>query len=242
MADANKIILAVDCENSDPYKLCAVLGGLREAALRSTDSSSFTKLSKIILFDDVHTVDAWGILKNYVSVPIEHVETERVNDHKSLVDIQLTAGVAREHYVNRVDSVLLASSDSDFWGLIKSIPTARFMVLLEKEKYGSYLTEALDLNGVGYCIMDNFAGNTDAIKVGALNMGIQQYFDEHVEISLSDLVVELLDHLRINMTSKQQDIYYNRLVKNIRVTVQGGVVVLDYFGDFLFVSTPGHLE
>ena len=226
MAEANKIILAVDCENSDPYKLCAVLGGLREAALRSEDSSSFSKISKIILFDDVHTVDAWGILKNYVSVPIEHIETERVNDHKSLVDIQLTAGVAREHYANGVDSVLLASSDSDFWGLIKSIPTAKFMVLLEKEKYGSYLTEALDLNGVGYCIMDNFAGNTDAIKVGALNIGVQQYLDEHVEISLYDLVEELLDHLRINMTSKQQDIYYNRLVKNIKVVVKEGMLKL----------------
>ena len=75
--------------------------------------------------------------------------------------------------------------------------------------------------------MDNFAGNTDAIKVGALNMGIQQYFDEHVEISLSDLVVELLDHLRINMTSKQQDIYYNRLVKNIKVKVKEGVLKLE---------------
>ena len=57
-------------------------------------------------------------------------------------------------------------------------------------------------------------------------MGIQQYLDEHVEISLSDLVVELLDHLRINMTSKQQDIYYNRLVKNIKVVVKEGVLKL----------------
>ena len=100
------------------------------------------------------------------------------------------------------------------------------MVLLEKEKYGSYLTEALDLNGVGYCIMDNFAGNTDAIKVGALNMGVQQYLDEHVEISLYDLVEDLLEHLRITMTSKQQDIYYNRLVKNMKVAVKDGVLKL----------------
>ena len=28
----------------------------------------------------------------------------------------------------------------------------------------------------------------------------------------------------------------------VRVTVQGGVVILDYFGDFLLVSTSGHLE
>ena len=58
-------------------------------------------------------------------------------------------------------------------------------------------------------------------------MGIQQYLDEHAEISLSDLVVELLDHLRINMTSKQRDIYYNRLVKNIKVVVKEGVLKLE---------------
>lgn len=227
LVSANRIVLAVDCENSDPYKLCAVLGGLREAALRSDEPDSFSKIQKIILFDDVHTVDTWGILKNYVSVPIEHIETERVNDHKSLVDIQMTAGVAREHYANNVDSVLLASSDSDFWGLIKSIPTANFMVLLEKEKYGKCLIDTLDLNGVGYCIMDDFAGNTDAIKVGALNMGVREYLADRVEIDLAGLVENLMDEMRVNMTQKQKDAYYNRLVKNLKITIREGVLTID---------------
>ena len=227
LAAAGRIILAVDCENSDPYKLCAVLGGLKEAALRSDDPASFSKIQKIMLFDDVHTVDTWGILKNYVSVPIEHIETERVNDHKSLVDIQMTAGVAREHYANRVDSVLLASSDSDFWGLIMSIPTARFMVLLEKEKYGQRLIDALDLNGVGYCVMDDFAGNTDSIKVGALNMGVREYLADRVEIDLADLVENLMDEMRVNMTQKQKDAYYNRLLKNLKIVVKDGIMKID---------------
>jgi hypothetical protein len=48
-----------------------------------------------------------------------------------------------------------------------------------------------------------------------------------VEISLYDLVEDLLEHLRITMTSKQQDIYYNRLVKNIKVAVRDGVLKLE---------------
>ena len=36
LESCERIVLAVDCENSDPYKLCAVLGGLREAALHET--------------------------------------------------------------------------------------------------------------------------------------------------------------------------------------------------------------
>ena len=139
----------------------------------------------------------------------------------------MTAGVAREHYANRVDSVLLASSDSDFWGLIKSIPTARFMVLLEKEKYGQRLIDALDLNGVGYCVMDDFAGNTDSIKVGALNMGVREYLADRVEIDLADLVENLMDEMRVNMTQKQKDAYYNRLLKNLKIVVKDGIMKID---------------
>ena len=65
LESCERIVLSVDCENSDPYKLCAVLGGLREAALHSDDADSFSKLQKIILYDDVHTVDAWDILIDY---------------------------------------------------------------------------------------------------------------------------------------------------------------------------------
>ncbi|MBQ8986388.1 MAG: hypothetical protein IJ100_03970 [Lachnospiraceae bacterium] len=227
LLSCRSIVLAVDCENSDPYKLCAVLGGLREAALRSEEPEAFSKIQKIILFDDVHTIDAWDILKNYVSVPIEHIQTERVNDHKSLVDVQLTAGVAREHYQNNVDGFLLASSDSDFWGLIKSLPTARFMVLLERDKYGNYLTDMFDLNGVGYCLMDHFAGNTDDIKIGALNKGVSEYLAERVQINLPELVEDLFSSLRVNMTDKQKDVYYNRLVKKLKVTVTDGNMTVE---------------
>lgn len=224
LESCNRIVLAVDCENSDPYKLCAVLGGLREAALRSDDAGSFSKLQKIILYDDVHTVDAWDILKDYVSVPIEHIQTERVNDHKSLVDVQLTAGVAREHYQNNVDGFLLASSDSDFWGLIKSLPTARFMVLLEKDKYGTYLTDAFELNGISYCLMDHFAGNTDEIKIGALDRSVQEYLSGHIQISLPELTDSLYEELRVNMAEKQKQNYYNRLIRKLAIEIKDGVL------------------
>ena len=227
LESCERIVLAVDCENSDPYKLCAVLGGLKEAALRSDDADSFSKLQKIILYDDIHTVDAWDILKDYVSVPIEHIQTERVNDHKSLVDVQLTAGVAREHYQNNIDGFLLASSDSDFWGLIKSLPTARFMVLLEKDKYGTYLTDAFELNGISYCLMDHFAGNTDEIKIGALDRSVREYLAEHIQISLPDLTDRLYEELRVNITDKQKQNYYNRLVRKLAVEIKDGFLTVN---------------
>ena len=85
--DASKVVMAVDCENSDPYRLCATLKGL--------DPEVLAKIQKIMLFDDVHTVNAWRILESHTDIPVEHVMTERVKTTKSLVDIELTAMTCR---------------------------------------------------------------------------------------------------------------------------------------------------
>ena len=61
----------VDCENSDPYKLCATLKNL--------DYEVMKKITAIILFDDVHTATAWRILENYTRIPVEHIMIERIN-------------------------------------------------------------------------------------------------------------------------------------------------------------------
>ena len=123
--DAQKVVMAVDCENSDPYRLCATLKGL--------DADITSKIQKIMLFDDVHTVDAWRILESHTQIPVEHIMTERVKQTKSLVDIELTAMTCREHYRNLVDSFIIVSSDSDYWGLISTLPEAKFLVMIGGE-------------------------------------------------------------------------------------------------------------
>ena len=60
--DSEKTVLVVDCENSDPYKLCATLKNL--------DYEVMQKITAIILFDDVHTATAWRILENYTRIPL----------------------------------------------------------------------------------------------------------------------------------------------------------------------------
>ena len=65
--DADQVVMAVDCENSDPYRLCATLKGL--------DADILSKIKKIMLFDDIHTVDAWRILESHTKIPVEHIMT-----------------------------------------------------------------------------------------------------------------------------------------------------------------------
>ena len=228
LESCRRIVLAVDCENSDPYKLCAVLKGLREAALRNEVDGH---IEKIILYDDVHTIDAWEILKDYVRVPIEHCVTERVNEHKSLVDMQLAVGVAREHFKNQVDGFLLASSDSDFWGLIRSLPDAKFMVLLEREKYGDYLTETLNFNGIGYCVMDDFAGHVDDIKSEALNRALLTYLSDHLEINLDNALEQIYPDLRLDFTEKQKRQYRDKIARALKIRIDNAGEMKIELGD-----------
>ena len=88
----------------------------------------------INLFDDVHTSSAWDYISDIIDIPVEHFETERVLENKSLVDMSMALQISKEYYENDVKSAILVSSDSDFWGLIKQLPRARFLVLNEFRK------------------------------------------------------------------------------------------------------------
>ena len=110
---AGSVAIAVDCENSDPFKLYSVIKGL--------DADEMAKINKLSLYDDANTTFAWDWLGKYLHIPVEHIEVERVVGHKSLVDIKMAVCVSRDYYENRIDSFILFSSDSDFWGLISSM-------------------------------------------------------------------------------------------------------------------------
>ena len=68
--------IVVDCENSDVYKLFAMLKNLNQEEL--------SKIKKIILYDDYHTTTGWDWLEKFTSIPVEHIEVERVVDNKFL--------------------------------------------------------------------------------------------------------------------------------------------------------------
>lgn len=130
VADAKKVVLVVDCENSDPYKLTATLNNL--------DTDEIAKISKIILYNDIHASTAWGLLTNYAKgIEVEHIMTERVKDNKSLVDIRLSTGVCREFFANGVDSFMLVSSDSDYWDSSNPCRTRGSSLCLREESPAS---------------------------------------------------------------------------------------------------------
>lgn len=210
--DAKRVVMAVDCENSDPYRLCATLKGL--------DADITAKIQKIMLFDDVHTVDAWRILESHTQIPVEHIMTERVKQTKSLVDIELTAMTCREHYRNLVDSFIIVSSDSDYWGLISSLPEAKFLVMVEREKCGPDMKAALANSGIFYCYIDDFyTGDGEDLKKNALFNEIYRALDEALNLNVRDMLDDALLATRIDMSPAARRQFYEKYIKRISLAI-----------------------
>lgn len=219
---SEKAVVVVDCENSDPYKLCA--------ALRNLDYRYTQKITSIILFDDVHTASAWRILEDFTKIPVEHMLIERVKESKSLVDIKLTARACQEYYMNHVDSFIIVSSDSDYWGLISSLPDARFLMMIEREKSGADLKAALVNMGIFYCYIDDFySGNAEELKFGALFKEMYRYIDSSVRLNVNEMFDAALRSTRIEMADAERKQFFERYIKTMQMSIEeDGSVVLEF--------------
>jgi hypothetical protein len=209
---SDKVVVVVDCENSDPYKLCATFKNL--------DYEYTRKISSIILFDDVHSASAWRILESFTKIPVEHMMIDRIKQNKSLVDIKLTTRACQEHYQNNVDSFILVSSDSDYWGLISSLSEARFLVMIERENCGPDLKNALVSAGIFYCYIDDFySGNAEDIKHSALIKEMYRYIEANVSLNINDMVTEALRSTRIDMTQSEKNQFMSQYVKTMQMVI-----------------------
>ncbi len=210
---SKRTAMVVDCENADPYKLYATLNNLDQNAL-------LEKIVKIILYNDIHAPTAWKILDRFTEIPIEHNMIDRVKDNKSLVDIRLTTGTCREFFQNETDSFILVSSDSDYWGLISSIPEARFFVLVESEKCSPSIKQAMENAGISYCYMDDFCtGNSNTIKIQAVLKEVQRTLDAHVNFNINTILQNAYIVTRADMTTAEREQFYQKYIKPMRLLI-----------------------
>lgn len=211
--DHDRTIIVVDCENSDPYKLYAVLKNLNCNMLLG-------RVKKIILCDDIHTTTAWGILNQFTSIPVEHEIITRIKAGKSLVDPKLVAKTCKEVYKNDVDSVILFSSDSDYWGLISEVDDADFLVMVESRKCGPDIKNALIHAGITYAYIDDFCtGNSYEIKVSAVLSEVRHRLDAALHINMKQMLDEIFTVTRADMTANEQKQFYDRYIKSMHLRI-----------------------
>lgn len=203
--NSERCLFIVDCENSDPYNLCA--------AIRNLDEEKLSKIEKIILFDDVHAASAWEMLGSYINIPVEYIMIERLKDNKSLADVKVVARTCKEFYQNQVDSFVLVSSDSDYWGLIEEMPDANFLVMVEHDKCSFALKEALFKKDIIYCYIDDFyAGGGEEIKIDAIRKEFAHLLKDALDLNINDLMSVVLERTRIEMSDRE----IQSLLKKIR--------------------------
>ena len=210
---SESVAIMVDCENCDPYKLYATLRNLNEAEVQ--------KIKKIVLYDDSHTASVWRIFDRFVGIPVEREDISRVTNRKSLVDIRMTAGTCREFYQDKVTSFVIASSDSDYWGLISALPDASFLVMVEREKLGDDMRIALKNAGIYYCCIDDFcSGNIDEIKTGALQAEIKPYLENAINLNVNNMLDAAYSKTRIDMTDGEKRQFFEKYIKTLKLTIR----------------------
>ncbi len=167
------VVVVVDCENSDAQRLYNSLMPVRGF------------LRKVILIDDAHTNAMWeAFALDFASfgVTVEHDEVTRLKEQKSLVDLRMVAKTCEEHWKNKVQHFILASSDSDIWALVSSLPAAEIMVLAERCKCGDVLIEALTQNNIQRVFMEDVTTDTTDLMDRLMRKKIEemlskQFFD-----------------------------------------------------------------
>lgn len=214
LAESGKAIMVVDCENSDPVKLAAALSGLSPA--------SKAKVSKILLFDSEYTTASWNILAQAGSFPIEHVTVLRLNEKKSQVDMTLATRTCKEVYTNGVDSVILVSSDSDYWALIQSLADIDFLVMVERRKCGAEILNALEQRNIVFCFLDDFCTNASyAIKTTTILTELRSRLDSAFNININEMLDDVIHNTWVQMTVKEKQAFYDRYIKTMRLAIDG---------------------
>ena len=209
-----KVAIVVDCENSNPYKLYDALYNIKK-----NYSQLATHVVRVMLFDDQHTTNAWRWLSGFLSFPTEHIDVKRINERKSLVDQCLSAAIQTEYYENKITGFVLASSDSDYWGLI-SYSKADFLILAEESKTGSGLKDALRSARIHYCYLDDFATGESRFKDLALKTMVNNYLTESVSLNVEEMMEQIFEDAFMPLTKNEQRMYYEKILKQLRISIE----------------------
>lgn len=202
---ANDVVVVVDCENSDAQRLYNALSNVKHA------------LRKIILIDDTHTNMMWDeLVKEYkeAGIVIEHDELPRLKEQKSLVDLRMVAKTCEEFYKNQVSHFILASSDSDIWALINSLPDAEILVLAEKCKCGDVLIEALTQNNIKRVFMEDVSQDTTDLMDRIMHRQIDTMMSKNF-IDVRRVVVNAAQKLNLFLEKETIDKYTSEALSEI---------------------------
>ncbi len=104
-------------------------------------------------------------------------------------------------YRNEADSFVIVSSDSDYRGLISSLPDAVFLVMIEREKRGPGMKAAL--------------------------AEMYRWIDNSVRLNVNDMFDAALRNTRIEMSQAERRQFFDKYIRSmsLRIDEEGNVSV-----------------
>ena len=213
ISSAENVLIVVDCENTNPIKLAAFLISLSE--------EEKGKIHKIMFYNSNQTPAEWETMfDSYIKgFRAEINNIERLYQNKSQVDMSLAVDTTKEVYKNGIDAVILVSSDSDYWAMIKCLPETKFMMMIEAEKSGKIIRKTLEDNGYNYCFLDDFyTGTTFAIKSLTVRRLIQKELDR-LAINIKDSLVHVAESNYLQMSESEEKQFYDNYVKKASIEI-----------------------
>lgn len=156
----------VDCDNTEFFIFFNFVLGVE----------SVTKIKSIYLFADKKSNFLWKMFKSMYQghIDIQVISVDRIKDNKSVVDLVLTKTVCECYYTKGLSKAILVSSDSDFFGLIHSLPEIDFMVAYNKERVNEEYLQFLREKHIPY--------------IDLSNLNIKSIVDSYKDISIKYLL------------------------------------------------------
>lgn len=212
--NGRKIQIFIDGENVDPYKFASAIDGLKDHEIE--------KIDKILAYyDNKFSNKAWNMLHHFTcGIEVEPVGVDRIKEDKSLVDHKLVAGVSKAVYRDDVDSIIIASSDSDFWSVIEDVE-AKYLVMVETEKCGHDFKEVLREHDVFYCYLDKFMTSEDNLFFKTVfKKELEQLIKETIKLgNAKDLFNDAIFMSRADVSEAERDALFNKYIKGLILTI-----------------------
>lgn len=212
--NGKKVQIFIDGENTDPYRFAAAIDGLHDYEIEKIDKI-------IVYYDSLFSPRAWTYLHHFTfNIPVETIVVERIKEGKSLVDHKIIAGVSKAIFSENVDSIIIASSDSDFWSVIGEF-NANYLVMVETDKCGNDFKNILRKHNVFYCYLDKFIApeNDKYFKMVLRNELLNAINNEFVFPNAKNIFGKAMIQTRASIPQAETDALFEKYISGLRLLV-----------------------
>ena len=129
-----------------------------------------------------------------------------------------------------MDSFILVSSDSDYFGLIDSLGDAKFLIMLERDQTSGEFIKRITDNGICYCYTDEFyTGDDSTLKQTVVLKEVKTLVNDRVRFNSNDFPEVSIYKARAEFSDAEYDSFCRKYIKPMHIAVsENGDVSIEF--------------